>query len=71
MKRNAMIEVIKKVWADSTSWPSDQIVADKILEAIEKAGMVPPIIPEKSYTMLPNGELTYAVHEWEPEDDKT
>lgn len=38
-----------------------------ILKTIESLGMVPPMIKEKSFTMLESGELTYAVHEWEPE----
>lgn len=43
-------------------------VAETILAFIEEQGMVPPIIQEQSWKMLENGELTYAVHEWENEE---
>jgi hypothetical protein len=42
MKRSEMLEIIKRQWQDSTSFPSDDSVAKSILDAIEKAGMLPP-----------------------------
>lgn len=32
--------------------------------------MLPPTITEKSYRMLPSGEMIYAVNEWEPEGEE-
>jgi hypothetical protein len=68
MKRSEMITLISKVILNKTSYfhltPEE---ADLILTEIEKLGMMPPIIKSKSFKMLPSGELTYAVHEWEPE----
>jgi hypothetical protein len=44
--------------------------ANLILARLEKAGMMPPIIEEKSWLISgDNGEMTYAVHEWEPENE--
>jgi hypothetical protein len=40
-----------------------------MLTEAEKYGMNPPIIEEKSFKILDNGEQIYAVHEWE-EDEK-
>lgn len=39
--------------------------ADVILTTLEQAGMVPPMIKEKSFIMLESGEMIYACHEWE------
>lgn len=41
--------------------------AENLLRVIEKAGMMPPIIEKESWKTLPNGEMTYAVHQWEKE----
>jgi hypothetical protein len=41
--------------------------ADRILRDLEEAGMLPPEIAEKSYRILPDGEMIHAVNEWEPE----
>lgn len=66
MKRSEMIEVIEKVLADSTSWPSDRRVAEVILEKIEAFGMLPPT------TFEPGGETArpadlYVVNKWDKE----
>ena len=42
--------------------------AFELLDLIESHGMVPPIREELSWKTAENGEMTYAVHEWEPED---
>lgn len=42
MKRSEMVNLIENVWKDTTSYPSDKLVAKKILDEIEKAGMLPP-----------------------------
>lgn len=65
MKRSKMLEIIKKQWNNSTSFPTDDAVAKYILDEIEKAGMLPPerdkIIEKHLCT----------VNEWEPEDAQT
>lgn len=42
MKRSEMLQLIKAQWQNSTSFPSDDAVAKYILDAVEKAGMMPP-----------------------------
>ena len=42
MKRSEAIEIIKKCWIDSSSFPTDDLVAKYILDALETAGMLPP-----------------------------
>lgn len=44
-----------------------KVTADKILALVEKLGMEPPIIKEKSFKIGEDGQMTYAVHEWEKE----
>ncbi len=82
MKRSEMLELIKNIWANSTSWRSDDIVAEKILRTIEEAGMLPPgylkPIPfheDKQYPLVPGDFLnekgewcTPGRQEWEPEE---
>jgi len=46
-----------------------EYLTQSYLYFFEKAGMVPPILEDKSFIMLDSGEMTYAVHEWEPEDE--
>lgn len=59
MKKSEMIKIIKEVLARERS---TMIGAEKILDAIEKAGMLPP------FTYLKNiGTLDTA---WEPEDEE-
>lgn len=43
--------------------------ADKILRDLEEAGMLPPMLKNESFKMLPSGEMIYNVNEWEPEDE--
>lgn len=62
MKRS---EALNLIW-DSINELED---ANHILTKLEKAGMMPPIIKEKSFQLLENGVLTYAVHEWESENE--
>ena len=65
MKRSEAIAKIKESLGGFT--PDDDKVANWILKDLEALGMVPPIIEEKSWQMLPSGEMVYAVHEWEEE----
>lgn len=44
-------------------------LGENILTAIENAGMMPPIIENESFKIQADGQMTYAVHEWEPEDE--
>lgn len=41
--------------------------AGTILAYVELMGMLPPTNEEKSFQMLPNGEMIYQVNEWEAE----
>lgn len=66
MKRSEMKEVIKKVWIGSSSWPTDDIVAEGILEAIEKTGMLPPTWT-RNKSKFPGDVNHYTVNEWEEE----
>jgi hypothetical protein len=61
MKRSQMLEIIKEQWTNSTSFPTDQAVAEYILKAIEKAGMLPP--PDDISTLAIDGDngITIAV----------
>ena len=43
---------------------------ERILSALEKAGMLPPQDDNKSFRMLPSGEMVYNVNEWESEDEE-
>lgn len=54
-----MLEIIEGVLADSTSWPSDRIIAKVILEKVVQAGMRPPLEPFNSLVTNCDG--------WEPE----
>jgi hypothetical protein len=70
MKRSEMIGVMIQGSRDyNPTSPINLHQANIILEFMEKAGMVPPIIQEKSWLIADpdTGEMTYAVHEWEPE----
>ena len=69
MKRSEMVAILERtinagLYQDHQFDTHD---VSKLLEVLEKAGMMPPIIEEESFKMLPSGELTYAVHEWEAE----
>ncbi len=48
-------------------YPQDDYLIYSLLDEVEKSGMVPPMLDDKSFTMLESGELTFAVHEWEEE----
>ena len=43
--------------------------AEAILHFIEYAAMMPPKDIQKSFRILPNGEMTYNVYRWEPENE--
>jgi hypothetical protein len=60
MKRSEMIDIIKKQWNESTSFPSDTAVAEYILKAIEKAGMLPPAVHSELFGFEPD-------YKWEEE----
>lgn len=72
MKRSELVNKISNFlrgYQDDGFVDERNDAADALLATIESSGMVPPMIKEKSFTMLPSGELTYAVHEWEPENE--
>lgn len=73
MKRSEMLDKIAFVISCSPAYSApvshyldEHKMALEVLNAIEHLGMVPPIIKEKSFTMI-DGVMTYAVHEWEKE----
>ena len=70
MKRQAAINKLKEFLKDYESDGFDEELeddADSLLSMLEGMGMKPPIIKEQSFKILPSGEQTYAVHEWEQE----
>lgn len=76
MKRSEAIDLIKKQWNESTSFPSDQAVAEFILTALERAGMQPPRRQAKSWAELDifasedEKELPrFIISMWESEDE--
>lgn len=42
-------------------------IAGTVIDFLISKGMKPPMLEEESFKILPNGEMTYGVHEWEPE----
>jgi hypothetical protein len=64
MKRSEMLEKIRQVLRDV----GPEIQAEEILKTIEEAGMLPPVIREKS--VLP-GISDFEVRKWEPEGNLT
>ena len=76
MKRSEAIDLIKKQWNESTSFPSDQAVAEFILKALEKAGMQPPRRQAKTWqelglpdTHVDSEAPRFTVNMWESEDE--
>ncbi len=76
MKRSEALDLIKKQWNESTSFPSDQAVAEFILTALERAGMQPPRRQAKNWAELgivaapeETEQPRFIVSEWEPEDE--
>lgn len=67
MKRSEMVKKVQDLLNGGYNPNHTDGQASDFLSELEKAGMVPPMIEDKSFTTLPNGELTYAVHEWERE----
>jgi len=67
VKRSEALQLIKDSLQEIDMNANTPLFAEEILKKLEKAGMEPPINDEKSFTLLPSGELTYAVHEWEAE----
>jgi hypothetical protein len=61
-----MLRIIEDVLTDKQGW-WPWVQNEYVLEAIEKAGMLPPTIEDKSFKLLENGEMVYQVNEWEPE----
>ncbi len=47
----------------------DNLATRAVDYCVYELEMLPPEITEKSYKILPNGEMIYAVNEWEPEDE--
>jgi hypothetical protein len=76
MKRSEALDLIKKQWNESTSFPSDQAVAEFILTALERAGMQPPRRQAKSWAELgivaapeETEQPRFIVSMWEDEDE--
>ena len=67
MKRSEMVKNILKVLKKNEDCTLGTKVAKELLDVIEAAGMVPPMIREKSFICEADGRMSYAVHEWEPE----
>lgn len=67
MKRSEMLDKIRAVLINELNY--DYIIGlDRmVLEEIEEAGMLPPTLENKSFQILPSGEMAYEVNEWEPE----
>lgn len=71
MKRSEMVEIISTYFWDCYDMDNELAAFDsgELLGLIEKAGMLPPIIKEKSFKMQDDGQMSYAVHEWESENE--
>lgn len=70
MKRSEMISIIKSAWVDSSSFPTDDLVAKYILDKIEAAGMLAP--ETVIYTDMANGNTLCApVFAWDFEDPES
>ena len=73
MKRSEMLLVIENILFMGTSklntlsYESYSQLSEDLLSSLEDYGIKPPIIKEQSFTMLPSGEMVFAVHEWEKE----
>ena len=67
MRRSTMIKKALKHKLNTICVNKEQVV--RMLEVFEKLGMLPPEINEESNKILPNGEMVYAVKEWELEDE--
>lgn len=73
MKRSEMLDIIKKQWVQSTSFPTDEAVAIYILDAIEKAGMLAPLALVNDSPYPPghkwHGTNKVLENKWEPENE--
>lgn len=76
MKRSEMVKLvlndIKDILNNSPKVINDienKNTIELILDLLESKGMLPPTDEEKSFKMLPSGEMIYQVNEWEPEYD--
>jgi len=66
-------EMVNKILPDikymmkqyNCNYPYPEDVAHHVLDIVTKHGMLPPIVEEKSFQILDNGEMTYSVNEWE------
>lgn len=79
MKRTEALAIIDRVYGEfCDDWLKADIdnlegfapLNERILSALEKAGMLPPQDDSKSFKMLQNGEIVYNVNEWESEDEE-
>jgi hypothetical protein len=77
MKRNEAVALIMDT-VNATQYQDYEIgedVAERVLRAIEEAGMLPPAHPTKGYNYVeatPTGNYDYGrryVNEWESEDE--
>lgn len=66
MKRSEMLEILEKTFFHYDNYTN---IAQKALNAVEEAGMVPP--ERVRYTDLANGRTICAPEcTWEPEDEQ-
>jgi hypothetical protein len=72
VKRSKALDKIVRILYDNTSLTKFDVraAAELALDTMEELGMSPPIIKEKSFKMLPSGEMIYEHREWESEDDE-
>jgi hypothetical protein len=74
MKRSEMIDVIKKVLLEEDGTPTNAH-AEEVLDAIEKAGMAPPLthVGSTKYAVYSQKEIDpenfEQIREWEDETD--
>jgi len=68
MKKSDIIDKVEKLLYDSWEWKSgDRHLATKIIELIEKEGMLPPEIIYEYDVPTRHAPLRVTRNEWEPE----
>jgi hypothetical protein len=70
MKKSDAIFKLKHELYGPTNSKEALAKTNEILNFVENVlKMVPPIIDEESFKILEHGEMTYAVHKWELENE--
>lgn len=67
MKKSEFIKKVLKSPKNTVFVNKEQV--ENALEVFQRLDMAPPANLEKSFRILKNGEMTYEVREWEPEDE--